>query len=98
MGSTYKGVEHLIREALRIALEGPFTAATLAGKLGVTPSEAEALVGALLAHGYLREVDREYCSACPLRASCRVVGTAGSRLYEVTEKGRALLRGARSKP
>lgn len=91
-------MEHLIREALRTALEGPFTTATLADKLGVTISEAEALVGALLAHGYLREVDRELCSACPLRASCRVVGTAGSRLYEVTEKGRALLRGAQNKP
>jgi len=91
-------VERLIREALRVALEGPFTTATLAGKLGITLSEAEALVGALLAHGYLREVEPALCSACPLRASCRVVGAAGSRLYEVTERGLALLRGAQSRP
>lgn len=91
-------MDPLIRRALKVALEGPFTVTTLAERLGVAPGEAEALVGALLAHGYLREVEPALCSACPLRGSCRAVDAAGAKLYEVTDKGHALLRGARSRP
>jgi hypothetical protein len=88
----------LLREALKVALEGPFTVAALAERLGVTLGEAEALVGALLAHGYLREVEPRLCEACPLRASCPAPRAAGVKLYEVTERGRALLRAPRSTP
>jgi len=92
------GVETLLREALRTASEGPFTASALAERLGVTPGEAEALIGALLAHGYLREVRPQLCEACPLKASCPALRAGSARFYEITERGRALLRAPRSTP
>lgn len=88
----------LVREALRVALEGPFTASALAERLGIAVGEAEALIGALLAHGYLREVEPRLCDACPLKVSCPALRMGGARFYEITERGRALLRAPRSTP
>ncbi|MEM0119474.1 MAG: hypothetical protein QXJ38_03705 [Thermofilaceae archaeon] len=85
----------LLREVLKLAAYGPLTLSQLAEKLGVGVGEAEALIGALLAHSYLREVEPMDCAACPLRGVCAVNVTRGVRVFELTEKGRRVIeRGA----
>ena len=85
-------VKNLLREVLSVAKEGPLTLQTVIDRLGLSKEEAEALLGALLSHGYIREVDVELCSACPLKVSCPLSGRARSvKIYELTPKGRSLI-------
>lgn len=85
-----------LREALRAALRGALTPERLAGELGVTIGEAEALIGALLSHGYLEELRPKSCASCPLASTCGVGGRCSLRVYVLTKKGRRLLSHAPS--
>lgn len=78
----------LLRRALEVVSRGPVTKEVLASKLGVSYSEAEALVGALLAHGLVREVDPSLCASCPLAGRCPAKAIRGVKVYELTEKAR----------
>lgn len=85
-------VKSLLKEVLCVAREGPLTPQTLVERLGVSREEAEALIGALLSHGYIREVNAELCPSCPLKSGCPLSGRIGSiKVYELTEKGRSLI-------
>ncbi len=86
-----RAVRDLLREALSAAREGPLTPQALAERLGLSRGEVEALIGALLSHGYVREVGAAQCAACPLKG-CPLRGAVGSvRVYELTERGRRLI-------
>lgn len=89
-------MQELVERALKLAAAGPFTAPLLAEKLGIGLGEAEALVGALLAHGYVREVKPSDCASCFLRGVCGVRLTRGVRVYELTGKGLQLIGGRAS--
>jgi len=89
-------VEALLARALRAMARGPFTPQTLARALGIGVREAEALIGALLAHGYLREVEPSVCASCPLSSVCRPPQSEDTRVYELTERGLRLI--ARASP
>jgi len=80
-----------LREALRAALRGPLTSERLAKELGLTVGEAEALIGALLSHGYLEEVKPRSCASCPLALTCGIRERCSVRIYVLTRKGRRLL-------
>ncbi|MCX8180020.1 MAG: DUF4423 domain-containing protein [Thermofilaceae archaeon] len=85
--------KRLIREALKVMGEEPFTPASLARRLKISPGEAESIVGALLAHGFLKLVKSDLCMECPLKASCGANQLTGALVYELTEKGRKLVSG-----
>lgn len=87
---------NLVVRALRAAAKALFTAEGLARELGTSLGEAEALIGALIAHGYLREVEIQCCTSCPLSAACPAARAWQARVYVVTEKGLKLLSGGRS--
>lgn len=76
---------------LKLAASNPFTPSQLAKKLGIELGEAEALIGTLLAHGYLREVRPESCAPCPFKRACGFSPLRGARVYELTEKGRRII-------
>lgn len=81
-----------LEKVLSTMAKGPITPSEVARQLGMQPSEAESVIGALLAHGYLREVKEKPCSSCPVAFACKM-GGKGLRTFELTEKGMALLRG-----
>ncbi|RLF05010.1 MAG: DNA-binding protein [Thermoprotei archaeon] len=85
-----------LRKALRAALKGPLTPERLAEELGITVEEAEALIGALLSHGYLEELRPRSCASCPLAPICGVRGKCSVKIYMLTKKGRRLLSDAPS--
>ncbi len=78
-----------LEKVLSTVAKGPATLTEVAKQLGVQLSEAESIIGALLAHGYLEEVEIGPCSLCPLASACK---TGGPRLFRLTERGMALLR------
>ncbi|MEM1508499.1 MAG: hypothetical protein QXY49_05600 [Thermofilaceae archaeon] len=80
-----------LEKILFTVAKGPITLSEVARQLGVQLSEAESAIGALLAHGYLREIKAKPCSSCPVTLACKI-GRKGLRTFELTEKGAALLR------
>lgn len=78
-----------LEKVLSTVAKGPTTLAEVARQLEVRLNEAESIIGALLAHGYLKEVEIGSCSSCPLASACKI---GGPRLFRLTEKGMALLR------
>ena len=78
----------MIERVLKLLDRGPLTSAKLARELGISFTEAEALIGALLAHGYLREIRVQSCSSCPLAKMCDMSHMCNFRVYVITEKGR----------
>ena len=78
-----------LRAILELASQGPFTPKKLSKALGISLSEAEAVIGALLSHGYIAEVKLYACVDCPLSSACKM---GRGRIYAITEKGRKLLR------
>jgi len=81
---------NLLRKAVEAMSRGPFTSDSLARELGIPAREAEALIGALLAHGYLREVEWSTCASCPLSGSCTARNLKGVKVYELTGKAAKL--------
>jgi len=72
--------------------EGPLDLNGLARRLEVQPSALEDMIQFLVRKGHLREIECEdaaACAACPLRSTCGP--TLGTRLWELTEKGRQRL-------
>lgn len=83
----------LLRRAIEVMSKGPFTTDMLARELSISIEEADALIGALLAHGYLRQVEESTCKKCPLSGRCPASLLRGVKLYELTGKaarGRSL--------
>ncbi len=78
-----------LRAILELVSQGPFTPRKLSKVLGISLSEAEAVIGALLSHGYIAEVNLGVCVGCPLSGACKM---SRGRIYAITEKGRKFLR------
>ena len=74
----------------RLGVVSPYL---LAAKLKTSLREAELLIGALLAHGYIKEEEIESCDKCPLHALCPYAGRAQPRsIYYLTLRGREACR------
>lgn len=84
-------VPDLLIKVLKVMVAGPATVRSIAENLQIKIGEAEALIGVLLAHGYLREASPLACASCPMARSCQARWPEGVRVYEITEKGRRLI-------
>ena len=84
----------LIEEALRILCHsGLISAYLISAKLGISVSEAESIIGALLAEGYLKAKKIKSCGSCPLKNICPFAGKAKPReIYYLTNRGREACR------
>ena len=78
-------VDAVLREVCSARIISPLL---LADKLGVSVSDVEVALGALLSHGYLRAESIGSCSSCPLKNICPYAGARRHvTIYYITERG-----------